>query len=218
MHSQALEELFVQELEELYDAEKQIYRGLSLLARSAGNADLIMAFRNHQKETKSQTDRLKKSFALLGEKPHRGRASGVAGFIRQTREMARQPDFDSAVIDAGLAASAEKIQKYQLAAYGCLLTHAGLLGYREIEELIAKSLKEEEAADALLRTIAEKEINRAAAAAPYASARKGPRHDASGTIGETLANHGKLGLGTVAIGLVVGGLLSFLMKPRPVVP
>ncbi len=127
MHSQALEELFVQELEELYDAEKQIYRGLSLLARSAGNADLIMAFRNHQKETKSQIDRLKKSFALLGEKPHRGRASGVAGFIRQTREMARQPDFDSAVIDAGLAASAEKIQKYQLAAYGCLLTHAGRL-------------------------------------------------------------------------------------------
>ena len=213
MRSQALEDLFVEELEELYDAEKQIYKGLSVLAKKATSSDLTDAFKTHQKQTKLQIERLEKSFRILGESARRGKASGVAGLIRQSTELGSSREFDAAVTDAALVSSAQKIEHYEIAAYGCVRTHAGILGYKEVEDLLSASLKEEEETDALLTKIAEASINRNAAAAPFSHARTGYRHDSSGAVGDR-PSEGGLSLGKLALGLAIGGALSILFAPK----
>ncbi len=213
MKSQALEDLFLQELQELYDAEKQIYKGLSLMAKTATASELTSAFEKHRKETKSQIQRLEKAFRILDEKPERGNAAGVAGLIRQSKQLASTDSFDAAVSDAGLISSAQKIEHYEIAAYGCVRAHAGILGYKEIEDLLADSLKEEEAADELLTHISLA-VNKVAAGAPYSQARTGMRHDAAGPFGEHEPSESKLSLGKVALGLAIGGVFSVLFAPK----
>ena len=214
MRSQALEDLFLEELEELYDAENQIYDGLSVLAKKATSSELTTAFKTHQKQTKLQIERLEKSFSILGEKPRRGKAAGVAGLIRQSGELGSGKFFDPAVTDAALISSAQKIEHYEIAAYGCVRTHSGLLGYKEIEELLGASLQEEEETDALLTKLAQSKVNLSAAAAPYSTARTGYRHDASGPIGERPSENSGLSLGKLALGIAIGGALSVLFAPK----
>jgi ferritin-like metal-binding protein YciE len=213
MKSQALEDLFLEELQELYDAEKQIYRGLGLMAKTATASELTSAFETHRKETKQQIQRLEKSFNILGEKPERGNAAGVAGLIRQSKNLASADSFDAAVTDAGLISSAQKIEHYEIAAYGCVRAHAGILGYKEIEDLLAESLKEEEDTDTLLTHIALG-VNRVAAGAPYSQARTGLRHDGVGLLEERESSDGKLSLGKIALGLAIGGVFSVLFAPK----
>jgi ferritin-like metal-binding protein YciE len=211
MQSQALENLFVQELEEIYDAEKQICKGLKLMSKHASFPKLKSAFATHQKQTKAHVDRLEKSFRILGEKPRRLDASGVSGVIRQCKKLTAGHAFDPSVVDAGLITNAQKIEHYEIAAYGCLRAHAEILGYREIEGLFAQSLKEEEETDALLTQIASETVNAKAAAAPYSQARTGVRHGdgTSGTAGQSGMSPGK-----VAVGLAVGAAISILFAPK----
>jgi ferritin-like metal-binding protein YciE len=213
MHSEALEDLFVQELEELYDAEKQILKGLGAMTKAANHKDLKAAFSNHAKETKQQIERLERSFRILGERPSRGKASGVAGLIRQSKELAAHDSFDRSVADAGLITNGQKIEHYEIAAYGCTRTHAGILGYEEIQNLLAESLKEEEAADKLLTQIAEDSVNRDAAAAPYSQARTAPRRYAGTVEGSSGRKH--FTLKNLVFGLAIGGVLSALFTSRP---
>lgn len=217
MRPEALEDLFVHELEELYDAEKQIYKGLTVMAKKAADSDLKSAFSTHQKQTKDHIRRLEQSFKALNEDARRGSAPGIHGLIKQANESISR-GHDPSVTDAALITSAQKIEHYEMAAYGCLRTHAGILGYKQIEELMSTTLKEEEEADKLLTGIAEHSVNPHAAAAPYAQARTGKRHDGAGD-----SNGGKISLGTMAIGLAIGGALSLLLKspgnpPRPQTP
>ncbi len=210
MRSEALEDLFVHELEELYDAEKQIYKGLSVMAKKATDTDLKSAFSTHQKQTKDHIRRLEQAFKALDEDARRGSATGVNGLIKQANESISR-GHDPSVTDAALITAAQKIEHYEMAAYGCVRTHAGILGYKQIEELMSTTLKEEEEADKLLTEIAENSVNPHAAAAPYAQARTGKRHD-----GASDSNSGKISLGTMAIGLAIGGALSLLLKsPSP---
>jgi ferritin-like metal-binding protein YciE len=209
MRSQALEDLFFQELEELYDAEKQIYKGLASMAASAHSPELKTALQTHRKQTRQHIARLEKTFEALGEKPSRGRASGVSGLIKQNKSQVAHNRFDAAVADAGLITSAQKIEHYEIAGYGCARTHAGILGYREVEDLLGATLKEEEETDQLLTKIAETSVNAGAAAAPFAQARTGARHDAH------VSPHSGLSLGKVVLGLAVGGALSVLFAPKP---
>lgn len=211
MRSQALEDLFAQELEEIYDAEKQIYKGLGGMEKAATDPELKAGFHNHRKETKKQIERLEKSFLLLGEKPHGGNASGVAGLIKQSKNLAAGDDFDPAVVDAGLITSAQKIEHYEIAAYGCIRTHAGILGYKQIEDLLGDSQKEEEAADHLLTGIAQNSVNLHAAAAPYSQARTGLRHDGAVSLEH---NSGGISFGKILFGFAIGGILSFLFTPK----
>ncbi len=214
MRSQALEDLFVQELQELYDAEKLIYKGLSVMAKSAADKELTSAFTTHQKQTKQQIQRLETCFKILGEKPTRGDASGVSGLIRQSKVLASKNSFDPAVTDAALISSAQKIEHYEIAAYGCVRAHAGILGYKEIEDLCGETLKEEEETDALLTNIAQSVVNKHAAAAPYSQARTGVRHSGAELFEEYPSSDGKLSLGKIAVGLAIGGALSVLFAPN----
>jgi ferritin-like metal-binding protein YciE len=213
MKTQALEDLFVEELEELYDAEKQIYKGLSVLAKKATDPELTAAFEAHQKQTKTQVHRLEKCFKILGVSAERGKATGVTGLIKQSGELGSRGVFDPAVTDAALLASAQKIEHYEIAAYGCVRTHAGILGYKEVEDLVTESLHEEEETDALLTKIAQSTVNMHAAAAPYAQARTGYRHDVTVPSSER-SSDGGLSLGKLALGLAIGGALSVLFAPK----
>ena len=213
MKSQALEDLFLEELQELYDAEKQIYKGLTVMSKAATASELTAAFQAHQKETKQQIQRLEKAFKILGEKPERGDAAGVTGLIRQSKELGAGNGFDVAVSDAALITSAQKIEHYEIAAYGSVREHAGILGYKEIEDLLADSLKEEEEADKLLSHIALA-VNRVAAGAPYSQARTGARHDSVGLLEERNSSDSKLSLGKIALGLAIGGVFSVLFAPK----
>ena len=210
MRSEALEDLFVRELEELYDAEKQIYKGLSVMAKKATDSDLKSAFTTHQKQTKDHIHRLEQSFKALDEDARRGSATGVTGLIKQANESIARGN-DPSVTDAALITAGQKIEHYEMAAYGCVRTHAGILGYKEIEDFMNSTLKEEEEADKLLTQIAEQSVNPHAAAAPYARARTGKRHDGSHESSGT----GRISLGTMAIGLAIGGALSLLLKSSP---
>ena len=207
MRSEALEDLFISELEELYDAEKQIYKGLTGMAKKAVDSDLKSAFVTHQKETKDHIRRLEQSFKALDESPRRGSATGVNGLIKQANEMMSHSK-DPSVTDAALIAAGQKIEHYEMAAYGCVRTHAGILGYKQIEELMSATLKEEEETDKLLSEIADKSVNPHAAAAPYARARTGQRHDGR----DYSSDSRKMSLGTMAVGLAIGGALSLLIK------
>jgi ferritin-like metal-binding protein YciE len=192
------------------------------MAKTASDPDLKNALQTHRKQTKDHIVRLEKTFQILGEKPIRGSAPGIDGLLRQSRHIAAQNRFDSPVVDASLIANAQKIEHYEIAAYGCVRTHAGILGYKEIEGLANDTLQEEEQADALLTKIAEATVNRHAAEAPYAQARTGHRHDPN-LFGEMPSASGKLSLSKIALGLVVGGVLSLLLssksaqKPKPLV-
>jgi ferritin-like metal-binding protein YciE len=210
MRSQALEDLFLEELGEIYDAERRIYSGLGLMIKTATNDPLKSAFSNHRKQTDQQIKRLEKSFRILGVKATRGNAAGVSGLIKSAKALAGEDGFDPSVVDAGLISSAQKIEHYEIAAYGCLRTHAAILGYREIEELLADSLKEEEETDQLLTQIANDSVNPAAAAAPYAQARTGVRHAPHGG-----AENGGLSIGKLALGLTIGTVASVLLAPKP---
>jgi ferritin-like metal-binding protein YciE len=208
MRSQALEDLFIQELKEIYDGEKQIYKGLDVMAKTATNKELASAFVTHRKQTSDQIKRIEKAFRVLGEKASRGKAAGVTGLIKTSRELIDKDSFDRGVVDAGLISSAQKIEHYEIAAYGCLRTHASILGYKEIEDLLNASLQEEEETDRILTKIATETVNVLAAAAPYSHARTGQRHAAA-------SSHGGHSFGRLAIGLtLVGAALSMLSKPK----
>jgi ferritin-like metal-binding protein YciE len=208
MRTQALEDIFIDELEEIYDAEKQLHKGLGRMAKIAHHEELKTAFTNHLKETDEQAKRLEKCFEILGAKANRRDAAGLPELIKDARKFVSDDSHDASVADAGLISSAQKIEHYEIAAYGCLRTHAAILGYKEVEELLEKSLKEEEAADRLLTEIAELTVNPAAAAAPYSQARTGIRQGrgSSGAKGSSI--------GKMLIGMAIGTAASLLLAPK----
>lgn len=209
MRSQALEDIFVEELEEIYDAEKQLHKGLGQMAKIAHAKELKSAFASHLKETDEQARRLEKCFQILGVKAERGKAAGIPELIKDAKRFVSGDSFDVSVADAGLISSAQKIEHYEIAAYGCLRTHAAILGYDEIQKLLEESLKEEEAADRLLTHIAEATVNPAAAAAPYSQARTGMRRHGRGAEASTGGSMGK-----VLIGVAIGAAASLWLAPR----
>jgi len=215
MRSQALEDLFLDELGEIYDAEKRMYKGLGQLSKAAVNAGLKSALDRHKKQTREHIRRLEEAFRLLNEEPKDGKAPGISVLLKQGLALAHKDTFDPAVVDAGLIASAQKLEHYEIAAYGCVRTHAGILGYQEIETLLDQNLREEEHAAALLTQVAET-VNAAAAAAPYAQARTGTRHGLGQImIGDHDQESEKpVSLGKLALGLALGGVLSLLLSPR----
>jgi ferritin-like metal-binding protein YciE len=164
MSLDTLQALFLEELKDVYHAEKQLVQALPKLARAAGNAELRQAFTSHLEETEGHVQRLEQIFRDLGETPKGKRCKGMAGLVDEGREIMDQ-EGDGSVIDAALIASAQRVEHYEIAAYGCLRTYAQLLGNDAAATLLAQTLSEEEAADEKLSRIAESRVNTDAAAA-----------------------------------------------------
>jgi ferritin-like metal-binding protein YciE len=164
MSLDSLQSLFLEELKDIYNAEKQLVQALPRMAKAAGNPELQQAFTNHLRETQGQVQRLERIFKDLGLAARGKRCVGMEGLIEEGKEKMQEKGEES-VIDAALIASAQKVEHYEIAAYGCLRTYAQILGHESAAKLLAETLAEEEAADEKLNQIAESRVNAEAAAA-----------------------------------------------------
>lgn len=164
MSLDSLSSLFLEELKDIYNAEKQILTALPRMAKAADSPKLAEAFTRHRQETEGHVARLEEIFRQL-DKPVRGKkCKGMEGLLEEGKEVL-QEDGESSVIDAALIAAAQRVEHYEMAAYGCLRTYAELLGHSEAVVLLEQTLKEEEAADRKLTDLGEGGINAAAVAA-----------------------------------------------------
>jgi ferritin-like metal-binding protein YciE len=164
MSLDSLEKLFIEELKDVYNAEKQILRALPRMAKAAESPDLAQAFTKHLRETEGQVQRLERIFKELGQAARGKKCKGMEGLLEEGKEVLEE-EGEPAVIDAALIASAQRVEHYEIAAYGCLRTYAELLGYTQAEQLLQQTLDEEEAADKKLTQLGESGINEAAVAA-----------------------------------------------------
>jgi ferritin-like metal-binding protein YciE len=164
MSLDSLESLFIEELRDIYNGEKQILKALPKMARAAESAELQQAFSKHLKETEGQVQRLERIFQDLGQAVRGKQCKGLQGIIEEGKETLEK-ESDGSVLDAALIASAQKVEHYEMASYGCLRTYAQLLGHTQAAKLLEQTLAEEEAADKKLTQLGESGINQAAAAA-----------------------------------------------------
>ncbi|HKP48523.1 MAG TPA: ferritin-like domain-containing protein [Gemmatimonadales bacterium] len=163
MSLDSLEKLFIEELKDVYNAEKQLVRALPRMAKAAESAQLQQAFTKHQKETEGHVQRLEQIFQQLGQSARGKTCKGMQGLVEEGKEV-MEKEGEGAVIDAALIASAQRVEHYEIAAYGCLRTYAELLGMDQAVQLLQQTLAEEEATDKTLTQLGESGINEAAAA------------------------------------------------------
>ncbi len=162
MTTKTLAELFLWQLKDVYGAENQILKALPKMAKQANSPDLRQAFETHLKETENQVERLNKVFETLGMKASGEKCQALEGIVEEAEEVMSETE-DPGVLDAGLIASAQAVEHYEIARYGTLIAWAEQLGNNEVSNLLQETLKEEKHADAVLNKIAQESVNRKAA-------------------------------------------------------
>jgi ferritin-like metal-binding protein YciE len=154
----SLSELFVEELKDLYSAENQLIKALPKMANATTSDELKMAIQSHLEQTKNHASRLEKVFNELGHKPEQVTCKAMKGLIEEGEEMIQKAE-KCAARDAGIIGSAQRVEHYEISAYGTAQTHASLLGYNRIDELLQETLEEEKAANNKLNQIALDSVN-----------------------------------------------------------
>jgi ferritin-like metal-binding protein YciE len=157
-----LDDLLVEQLRDLYDAESRLISALPKMAEAAHDPSLKQAFRSHLRETEGHKRRLEEAFRELGQEARAETCEAMQGLIAEGQEMI-DLEGDSTVKDAGLIAAAQRVEHYEIAGYGCARTFARRLGRDDIARLLKETLDEESAADHKLTQIAESTINAVAA-------------------------------------------------------
>jgi len=156
MHS--LQDLMVDQLKDLYNAEGQLIKALPKMAKAASNPQLQQAFTTHLEQTKGHVERLEQVFQTIGQ-PAKGKTcKAMKGLIEEGKEMIGE-DAEPEVMDAGLIAAAQRIEHYEMAGYGCVRTYAAMLGNKQAAKLLQQTLDEEGKTDKLLTDLAERVIN-----------------------------------------------------------
>jgi len=153
-----LKDLFVDEIKDLYNAEKQITKVLPQMAKKATSEELKEAFEKHLKETENQISRLEKVFKELDMAPRGKKCEGMEGIIEEGKSMMEELD-KSYTLDAALIASAQKVEHYEIASYGTVRTYAEQLNFSKAAELLQETLDEEAAANEKLNELALNRIN-----------------------------------------------------------
>ena len=161
MKLETLKDLYLEELKDIYDAENQILKALPKMAKAATNEDLRDAFQEHEEITKGQVDRLDQIFDRLGTRAKGRKCKAMEGLVEESKELLSEDSADD-VRDAGLIASAQRVEHYEMAVYGTLRTYAEQLGFDEDAELLQETLDEEEEADEKLTDLALECVNTAA--------------------------------------------------------
>jgi ferritin-like metal-binding protein YciE len=155
MSVKTIDELLLDELKDLYSAEKQITKALPKMAKAAASQDLKTAFENHLEETEGHIDRLDKIFDILGKSPRGKTCHGMQGLVEEGSEMMQELE-KGPVRDAGLISAAQRVEHYEMAGYGSVREFATLLNQKEIASLLDQTLEEEKATDEKLTGIAKK--------------------------------------------------------------
>lgn len=154
-----LHELFVDELKDILGAEKQLLKGLKKLSDGANSDNLKEAFKTHYKQTEGHIDRLKSVFSSLDIAARGKKCKAMEGLLSEADEILEEFQDSPEVLDAALIAAAQKVEHYEIASYGCLVTYARLMEHSEAEQLLAETLAEEKDTDVLLTEIAMTEAN-----------------------------------------------------------
>jgi ferritin-like metal-binding protein YciE len=165
---ETLEELLVEELRDLYDAEKQLVRALPKMAKAASAPELQQAFQTHLEVTKGQVQRIEQVFELLGQKAKSKPCKAMKGLVEEGQEI-MQEDFDESMMDSALIGAAQKVEHYEIAGYGTARTLAQALGRKDAAQLLQETLDEEGATDKQLTAIAKGLLKEAVRAASRAS-------------------------------------------------
>jgi len=161
--TQTLHDAFLDELRDAYDAEKQLVKALPKLAKAATSTELRQAFVDHLEETNGHVEKLEQVFQICEEKAKGKHCDGMAGIIEEGKSVMDE-DYEGATMDACLIASAQRVEHYEMAAYGTLVAWAKGMGMNDAAELLQEILDEEKAADEKLTSIAESGVNEQAAA------------------------------------------------------
>src|SRR5437868_4555434 len=149
-----LRETFVEELKDIYDAERQLLKALPKMAKAAEHEELKEAFEAHLEETEEHVNRLEQVFKVMGESVKAKKCKAMQGLIEEGEEIIKQEEGDAALICA-----AQKVEHYEMASYGSLESWAKLLEEEQAVELLQETLSEEKSADEKLTGIAENTVN-----------------------------------------------------------
>lgn len=153
MALKTLDDLFEDTLRDIYYAEKKLVKTLPKMAKKATDKELAQAFTNHKKETEGQVVRLEKIFEIIGKTPRGKTCEAMDGLVAEGSSVMDEAE-DDGVMDAGLIASAQAVEHYEIARYGTLIAWADQLALPKASVLLQKTLAEEKAADELLGRIA----------------------------------------------------------------
>jgi len=157
MSLDTLDDLLVQQLRDLYSAERQIVRTLPKLVKASANAALVQAFQDHLAQTEQHVKRLVECFRILKSTARGPKCQAMAGLLEEGGEMLRMSG-DAGVRDAGIIADAQRVEHYEMSAYGTSIALARLLGHRDVVKQLEATLEEERAADARLTEIAQQQL------------------------------------------------------------
>jgi len=157
MKVESLRDLYLEQLQDLYNAEQQLIKALPKMAKAATSEELKTAIVNHLEETKGQAERIETICQQMGEKASGKKCKAMEGLIKEGTETMGE-DMEDSLMDAAIIADAQRVEHYEIAGYGCVHAYATRLGEEEAAELLAQTLEEEKAADTKLNEIAE-ELN-----------------------------------------------------------
>lgn len=153
-----LRKLFLDELKDIYWAEKALVKALPKMAKKATSSELVSALEDHLAVTETHVDRLEQVFDIIGEKAAAKKCEAMDGLITEAEEIMKETE-DGVVRDAGIISAAQKVEHYEIASYGTLVSFANTLGESDAAELLEQTLDEEKEADQALTEIAESSIN-----------------------------------------------------------
>lgn len=162
MALETMQDLLIHQLQDIYSAEQMLTKALPKMQEKASTEELATAFREHLAETKHQVARLDQVFKILGEQPGGVTCKAMEGLIEEADEILDE-DGNESVIDAGIIAAAQRVEHYEVSAYGSAKAFAALLGLSDVVQLLNESQQEETAADKKLSLIATTEVNARAA-------------------------------------------------------
>jgi ferritin-like metal-binding protein YciE len=154
MENNSLRELYIEELRDIYDAENQMVKALPKLAEAAASDELRSGFEKHLEQTRGHVQRLDQIFADLGEKATGRKCKGMQGLVSEGKEVMDE-DFEADVKDAALISAAQRVEHYEIAAYGTVRAYAEILGEENAVDLLEKTLQEEKETDEKLTELAQ---------------------------------------------------------------
>ncbi len=154
MAENGLRELYLSELKDLYNAENQLVKALPKMAKAATSEVLREGFEEHLEQTKNHVERLEQIFEALGESPKGKKCAGMEGLVKEGSEVMDE-DFEGAVMDAALIGAAQRVEHYEIAAYGTVIAFADQLGQSDQVSLLKETLEEEKETDEKLTSLSE---------------------------------------------------------------
>jgi ferritin-like metal-binding protein YciE len=157
-----LADFFVEEIKDIYWAEKHIVKALPKMQKAANSDELANAFSQHLKQTEEHVNRLERVFELLGESPKAKKCEAMDGILKEGESIIDETEDGTSIRDVGLILAAQKVEHYEITTYGSLHQLAATMGKNDVADLLAQTLQEEKDTDKLLTKIAEAHINNAA--------------------------------------------------------